>query len=114
MERATAELLPGSTVVTSVLSRASSTPSPSGNIAGFPAGAIPDVLSQARGPQMNDDAANTMIGFTCMLLVLCTATVVGRLLARRNLKLRLEADDYLALVALVSSISSSPRDFNPY
>jgi hypothetical protein len=51
---------------------------------------------------MNDDAANVLIGVTCMLLVLCIAAVGGRILARRMSKVRLGADDYLALVALVS------------
>lgn len=42
-----------------------------------------------------------LIGTTCMLLVLCTAAVVGRLFARRMAKVALEANDYFALVALV-------------
>lgn len=90
--------------MTSVFSRASPTSSPLAYIAGFSAGEIPEeALSRAQQPMINDDAANTLIGITCMLLVLCTAAVVGRILARRSLKLRLEADDYLALLALVSS-----------
>ncbi|KAL8847521.1 MAG: hypothetical protein Q9221_007449 [Calogaya cf. arnoldii] len=43
----------------------------------------------------------TFIGITCMLLVLCTAAVVGRLYARRMTKARLEADDYTSLLALL-------------
>lgn len=113
METATAELPPDPTFVapqgpasqiTSILSRAPSEPSPPANIAESSAGATSKVSSYARGPLINDEAANTIIGITCMLLVLCIAAVVGRILARRNLKLRIEADDYLALVALVSSI----------
>lgn len=92
---------------TSVLSRASSIPSPSARIAGLPARATSEVSSHARGPSVNDDAGDTIIGITCMLLVLCIAAVVGRVLARRISKLRLETDDYLALVGLVSSIPIS-------
>ena len=51
-----------------------------------------------------------LIGFTCMFLVLCLACVVGRLLARHKVRLSLEADDYLAVVALVSNyVSRSSR-----
>ena len=93
--------------MTSILSGAFSTPSPADNIAGSPASANSEALSKPHGPLINDDAAITVIGITCMLLVLCTAAVAGRLLARRILKLRIEADDYLALVALVSSLPVS-------
>lgn len=111
MEGATAELISGPTFVslqaqspqlTSELSQASSKSSPLATIAGYPANAFPDGLAPARGPLVNDDAGDTIIGITCMLLVLCIAAVVARILARRISKLRLEADDYLALIGLVS------------
>lgn len=91
---------------TSVLSQALSVASPSANIAPSTAGAVPGVPSRAHGSAINSDGANIMIGIACMLLVLCMAAVGGRLLARRRAKLRLEADDYLALVALVSDFQS--------
>ena len=50
---------------------------------------------------LDDHAVNTLIGVTSMLLVLCIIAVGGRLLARRMSKKHLEADDYLAVVALV-------------
>ena len=40
-----------------------------------------------------------------MLLTLCLAAVGGRLLARRIVKASLEADDYLAVGALVGKTS---------
>lgn len=113
MEGATAELVPGSTFVarraqssqlTSDLSQASSKPSPLATIAGLAANPTPEGLAPARGPMVNDDAGDTIIGITCMLLVLCIAAVVARILARRISKLRLEADDYLALIGLVSLV----------
>ena len=89
---------------TSVISQASSVAGSSANIAASSAGAVPGVPSRAHVPAINGDAADLMIGIACMLLVLCMAAVGGRLLARRISKLPLEADDYLALVALVSDI----------
>ena len=51
-----------------------------------------------------------LIGFTCMFLVLCLACTVGRLLARHKARLSLQADDYLAVVALVRNyVSGSSR-----
>ena len=115
MGEATAELMPSPTFVAphglssqfiSVLARASSKPSPSASVAEFPASAMPDISSHAHEPLVNDDAGDTIIGIACMLLVLCTAAVVTRILARRFMKLRLEADDYLALIGLVRSVPS--------
>lgn len=54
---------------------------------------------------LDDHAVNILIGVTSMLLVLCIVAVGGRLLARRMSKVSLEADDYLVVVALVSSSS---------
>lgn len=42
-----------------------------------------------------------IIGISCMLLVICSAAVAGRLAARRMAKVALEADDFVALLALV-------------
>ena len=52
---------------------------------------------------INNEQGRIVIGFSCMFLVLCLACVVGRLLARHKARVSLEADDYLALVALVSN-----------
>lgn len=55
---------------------------------------------------INKEEGRILIGFTCMFLVLCVACVVGRLLARHKVRVSLEADDHLAIVALVSNIVS--------
>ncbi len=55
---------------------------------------------------INEEQGRTVIGVTCMFLVLCLACVGGRLLARQRTRVSLEADDYLAVVALVSNIVS--------
>lgn len=52
---------------------------------------------------LDDHDVNILIGITSMLLVLCIIAVGGRLLARRMSKVHLEADDYLVVIALVSS-----------
>ncbi|KAL8978508.1 MAG: hypothetical protein Q9205_005922 [Flavoplaca limonia] len=57
-------------------------------------------------PQYFITTGEAFIGITCMLLVLCTAAVVGRLVARRMTKAMFEADDYASLLAL-SRITSS-------
>ena len=54
----------------------------------------------------NKEQGRILIGFTCMFLVLCVTCVVGRLLARHKVRVGLEADDHLAIVALVSNIVS--------
>ena len=56
--------------------------------------------------EINREQGRILIGFTCMFLVLCVACVVGRLLARHKVRVSLEADDHLAVVALVSNIVS--------
>ena len=56
--------------------------------------------------EINKEQGRILIGFTCMFLVLCVACVVGRLLARHKVGVGLEADDHLAIVALVSNIVS--------
>ena len=45
-----------------------------------------------------------LIGVPCALLVLCTAAVAGRLTARRIAKVGLEADDFVAILALVGTV----------
>lgn len=52
---------------------------------------------------LDDHAVDVLIGVTSMLLVLCIIAVGGRLLAIRMSKGHLEADDYLVVIALVSS-----------
>ena len=60
---------------------------------------------------IDKEQGRIVIGFTCMFLVLCLACVVGRLLARHKTRVSLEADDYLAVVALVSNfVSGSCRN----
>ena len=59
---------------------------------------------------MGEEQGRLLIGFTCMFLVLCLACAVGRLLARHKARLSLEADDYIAIVALVRNfVSGSSR-----
>ena len=61
--------------------------------------------------ELNNEQRRILIGFTCMFLVLCVLCVVGRLLARHKVRVSLEADDYLAIVALVSNtVSRSLRN----
>ncbi len=55
---------------------------------------------------IDKEQGRMVIGFTCMFLVLCLACVVGRLLARHKVRVSLEADDYLAVIALVSNLVS--------
>ena len=54
----------------------------------------------------NREQGRILIGFTCMFLVLCVICVAGRLLARHKVRVGLEADDHLAIIALVSNIVS--------
>ena len=56
--------------------------------------------------EINREQGRLFIGVTCMFLVLCVACVVGRLLARHKVRVSLEVDDHLAVVALVSNIVS--------
>ena len=59
---------------------------------------------------ISKEQGRIVIGFTCMFLVLCLACVIGRLLARHKVRVSLEADDYLAVVSLVSNfVSGSSR-----
>ena len=65
---------------------------------------------QAQGRLLPEGAVtkkqgDVLIGVMCMLLTLCLAAVGGRLLARRMVKASLEADDYLAVGALVGKTS---------
>lgn len=61
----------------------------------------------AQSPGHFHDMAKVAIGVSCLLLVLCTAAVTGRLLARRMAKVSLEADDLVAIVALVGEHASA-------
>ena len=45
--------------------------------------------------------SNLIIGVTCFFLVLCIGAVIGRLCARRMARVKLEADDWMAIFALV-------------
>ena len=58
---------------------------------------FPGVLIQ--GPSTRD--INLLIGIPCLFLVLCTTAVIGRFYARHMARLRLEVDDWMAIVALV-------------
>ena len=55
-------------------------------------------VRQSSSSNNNDQV---VIGNACMVLVLCSAAVAGRFTSRWMAKLRIEADDYLTLVALV-------------
>lgn len=52
-----------------------------------------------QGPSSND--INLLIGVPCLFLALCTAAVIGRFCARHMARARLEADDWMAIAALV-------------
>lgn len=91
--------------ITSVLSDPSSIRSPVADATEFPNSVVAGVSSPPQETQLDNNAADIMVGVTCMLLVLCIAAVLGRLLARRMAKLQLEADDYFAVGALVSPSS---------
>ncbi len=76
---------------------------------GFPgadSGAIP---LQVQRHAMTRQQSQTLIGVTCMLLVLCLAAVGARLMARRVARVRLESDDWSSVVALVSDILRRSR-----
>ncbi|KAL8879759.1 MAG: hypothetical protein Q9198_002695 [Flavoplaca austrocitrina] len=62
-------------------------------------------------PQYFITTGEAFIGITCMLLVLCTAAVVGRLVARRMTKAMFEADDYASLLALLILIVVAIENF---
>ena len=57
---------------------------------------------------LSKEQGSIVIGFTSTFLVLCLACVGGRLLARQRVRVSLEADDYLAVIALVSNIVLGP------
>ncbi|KAL9025841.1 MAG: hypothetical protein Q9196_005408 [Gyalolechia fulgens] len=46
-----------------------------------------------------DRLGDILIGVSVLVLVLCTVAVAGRLVARRFVKVALEADDFVALLA---------------
>ncbi len=58
----------------------------------------------------SSDWGPIIIGISCMLLVICSAAVAGRLTARRMAKVALKADDFVALLALVCRLFSE-EDF---
>lgn len=60
---------------------------------------------QGQSNSPNDDQTSTIIGIACMVVVLCSAAVGGRFLARWMLRARIEVDDYATLVALVTVTS---------
>ena len=59
-------------------------------------------FESTRSLQLTRGQGRVLIGITCMFLTLCTAAVIGRVVARRMVKARLMVDDYLAFAALVS------------
>ena len=74
-------------------------PSSSG---GKPNAALPP---QLRNHVLTQEQSQTLIGVTCMLLVLCVAAVGARMTARRVSRMRLEADDWSSVAALVSQFA---------
>ncbi|KAG6986471.1 hypothetical protein G7Y79_00082g100870 [Physcia stellaris] len=68
---------------------------------------FPGALIQ--GPSSKD--INLLIGVPCLFLALCNAAVIGRFCARHMARLRLEADDWMALVALVLLTALSIEQF---
>ncbi len=58
---------------------------------------------QGQSNHPSDDQTSTVIGIACMVIVLCSAAVGGRFLSRWMVKARIEVDDYVTLVALVST-----------
>lgn len=60
---------------------------------------------QGQSNSPTDDQTSTVIGIACMVVVLCSAAVSGRFLARWMLKARIEVDDYATLAALVIATS---------
>ena len=58
---------------------------------------------------INDDKRPTVIGVTCVLLVLTFAAVGARLTARKITKVKLSFDDYCIFVAQVKSNLQLPQ-----
>ena len=56
---------------------------------------------QGQSNSPSDDQTATVVGIACVVAVLPSAAVGGRFLSRWMLKARIEADDYVTLVALV-------------
>lgn len=75
---------------------------PSGPPGGGPGG----MHAPASSPVLMGQQSQALIGVTCMLLVLSLAAVAGRLVARRISRVRLEADDWICVAALVSQVTS--------
>lgn len=48
----------------------------------------------------------------CMMMTLCTAAIISRILARRKTKMKLSADDYLAFLAHVRILGIVHDDTN--
>ncbi|KAL8949500.1 MAG: hypothetical protein Q9222_004398 [Ikaeria aurantiellina] len=63
------------------------------------------------GPQYFVSTGGIFIGVTCMFLLLCTAAVIGRFIARRWAKVPLQADDYASLLALILFVAVSSENF---
>lgn len=57
--------------------------------------------------ERNENRGPLLVGATCMMITLCTATVILRVLARRRTKMKFWADDYLAFLAHVRITSWS-------
>lgn len=58
-----------------------------------------------------DRLSDILIGVSAMLLVLCTLAVAGRLIARRFVKVALEADDFVAILAWVSTTAVAKETY---
>lgn len=87
---------------------------PPSGIAVLPSPPIQSLSSSARRPpssasptqslpsaQELDRNTNILIGISAMFFVLCTLAVIGRLLARKMVKVALEADDFVAILSWV-------------
>lgn len=52
----------------------------------------------------DQDRGPLLVAVACMMITLCTAAVISRVLARQKTKMKLGADDYLVFLAHVRII----------
>ena len=65
-----------------------------------------------KGEHENQDRGPLLVAVACMMMTLCTAAIISRILARRKTKMKLGADDYLAFLAHVRIIRIVHDDTN--